>query len=150
MVQSEEIYYLDTSALVKRYVMEPGTKLVDKIFKDAYLGILTLSFSYWNIGEAAVVFDKYGRRLRLNSRELLRNLMREIKTLVRLHKLVLVGISPSILRHAIKLVLRHHIYIADALQIASALQTRSTIFVSSDKSLAQKAQKEGLKILLIE
>ena len=38
--------------------MEPGTKLVDKIFKEAYLGILTLSFSCWNIGEAAVVFDK--------------------------------------------------------------------------------------------
>ena len=35
---SSECYYLDTSALVKRYVEEPGSEVVDKIYAKAYKG----------------------------------------------------------------------------------------------------------------
>ncbi len=35
--------YLDTSALVKRYVEEEGTQGVDKLFDSAYRGISRLS-----------------------------------------------------------------------------------------------------------
>jgi len=63
--------YLDTSALVKRYVTEPGTETVDSIYEEAHKGYATIGFSLWNVGEASVVFDKYekmglvdnGRRL---------------------------------------------------------------------------------------
>ncbi len=51
-----ECYYLDTSALVKRYVKEPGSEVVDKIYAKAYRGIAVIAISYWNIAEAAVVF----------------------------------------------------------------------------------------------
>lgn len=144
----EEVYYLDTSALVKRYVSEPGSNTVDNIFRDCYRGIIKVSFSYWNVAEAALVFDKYERRLSLNARELLRSLLREMKTLTKLHRLVVVEISPRVLRETIRLVLKHHIYVADALQIASAIKARSTIFVTGDKDLAKIAGKEGLKVVL--
>ncbi len=150
MKNREDIYYLDTSALVKRYVAESGSDIVDKIFEDAYKGIQTISFSYWNIAEAAVVFDKYERRLGIKAKVLLRNLLREIKTLYTLHKIVIVGITPSILRMSIELVFKHHIYVADALQIVSATTSKSTVFVTGDKSLAKIAGREGLKTIYIK
>jgi predicted nucleic acid-binding protein len=49
---SREIYYLDTSALVKRYVVEPGSEAVDMVFRDTYRGLTAVSRSSWNIAEA--------------------------------------------------------------------------------------------------
>jgi predicted nucleic acid-binding protein len=144
---SEEVYYLDTSALVKRYVSEPGSNVVDNIFSGCYRGVGKISFSYWNVAEAAVVFDKYERRLGLNARELLRNLLREMKTLTRLHRLIIVEISPRILKETVKLVLKHHIYVADALQIATALKVKGSVFVTGDRDLARIAEAEKLRVL---
>ena len=149
MVVYEEVYYLDTSALVKRYVEEYGSEVIDNIFNDAYRGEKMISFSYWNIGEATVVFDKYERITRLNARKLLRELLREVKTLARLHRILLIGVDPPILRKSIEIVLKHHIYIADALQIISAIESRSKLFVTADKKLASIAEAEGLNTLLI-
>lgn len=147
MTLNDKVYYLDTSALVKRYVSEPGSNIVDKIFSECYRGISKISFSYWNIAEATVVFDKYEKRLGLNARELLRNLLREMKTLSKLHRLIVVEISPRILKETIKLVLKHHIYVADALQIVSAIKARSKIFVTGDENLAKIAENEKLKVV---
>lgn len=102
MTAPEEIYYLDTSALVKRYVEEQGSNIVDNIFNKAYRGVKTISFSYWNIGEATVVFDKYERMKGLNAKKLLKEMLREIKTLARLHRIILLGVDPFIPRKSIK------------------------------------------------
>ena len=64
MESFKEVYYLDTSALVKRYVAEPGSNVVDEIFGRVYRGMGILTFSYWNIAEAVVVFDKYEMKIR--------------------------------------------------------------------------------------
>jgi predicted nucleic acid-binding protein len=143
----EEICYLDTSAVVKRYVSEAGSEVVDELFKDAYRGMKILSISYWNIAEIAVVFDKYERILGLNAKNLLKNFLREIKILRRLYRFKIIEISPPLLRETIKLILRYHIYAADALQIASAKAVKSTAFVTGDKRLVSIAEKEGLKTI---
>ena len=65
--------YLDTSAIVKRYVAEPGTETVDAIFDKAETGELTIALSLWNIGETLGVLDERRRRgwlTRKNSNEL--------------------------------------------------------------------------------
>lgn len=147
--RAEEIYYLDTSALVKRYVEEAGSEVVDSIYECAYKGVKTLSFSYWNIAEAVVVFDKYARKLGLDAGRVVRDMLGEFMTLSRLHRLVVVSVSPSILRSSIELVLKHHIYVADALQIASAKKVNSSIVVTGDKELASIAEAEGLKTLYV-
>jgi len=54
--------YLDTGAIVKRYVVEDGSDRVDAVYKEAYAGRLVIGFSMWNIGEVATVFDEYKRR----------------------------------------------------------------------------------------
>lgn len=70
------MHHLDTNALVKRCVSEPGSDIVDRIFSECYRGISRISFSYWNVAEAAVVFDKYERRLGLSAERLMRDLLR--------------------------------------------------------------------------
>jgi predicted nucleic acid-binding protein len=143
----EEICYLDTSAIVKRYVSEAGSEVVDELFKDAYRGMKILSISYWNIAEIAVVFDKYERILGLNAKDLLKNFLSETKILRRLYRLKIIGVSPPLLRETIKLILRYHIYAADALQIASAKTVKSMAFTTGDKKLVSIAEKEGLKTI---
>ncbi len=146
---NREIYYLDTSAIVKRYVAEPGSEVVDEVFRDAYRGSAVIAFSSWNIAEVAVVFDKYSRILGLNARGLLKNMMREMRMLSRLHMLRVVGITPRLIRDSIQLVFKYHVYVADALQIASAKAINSTKFLTGDKRLAEIAEQEGLQCIFI-
>jgi predicted nucleic acid-binding protein len=111
--------------------------------------LVKLAFSYWNIAEAAVVFDKYERRLGLNARRLLSSLLSESATLSRLRRLLVVGVSPSILRESVELVLRHHVYVAEALQVASAKSIKSDRFVTGDGDLARIAEAEGLSTVYL-
>ena len=145
--KTEKVYYMDTSALVKRYVEEPGSKIIDEIYRDAYRGVGNLGFSYWNIAVVAVVLDKYERKLGLDARKLLRNLLSESSTLSRLRRLVVVSVSPLILRASLRLVLKHHIYVADALQLVSAKSIGNCTFVTGDRELARVAEAEGLNTL---
>ena len=145
-----ECYYLDTSALVKRYVKEPGSEVVDGIYTKAYRGLAVIAASYWNITEAAVVFDKYGRRLGLSARHLMEALLRESRTLARLLRLKLVPVSSTLIHETIDLVLKHHIYSADALQIASARHANCKYLVTADKRLAEAAAAENLEAIIVE
>jgi predicted nucleic acid-binding protein len=146
---NKEIYYFDTSAIVKRYVVESGSEVVDGVFRDAYRGLVVIAFSSWNIAEAAVVFDKYSRILGLDAMGLLKNMMREMRILSRLHMLRVVGIIPRLIRDSIQLVFKYHIYIADALQIASAKAINSSKFLTGDKRLAEIAEQESLQYIYI-
>jgi len=85
--------------------------------------------------------------LGLNAKDLLKNFLSETKILRRLYRLKIIGVSPPLLRETIKLILRYHIYAADALQIASAKTVKSTAFATGDKKLVSIAEKEGLKAI---
>lgn len=76
-------------------------------------------------------------------------MLRESMTLSRLHRLVVVGVSPSLLRTSLELVLKHHVYVADALQIASAKKVNSSMVVAGDRELVSIAEAEGLKTLYV-
>jgi predicted nucleic acid-binding protein len=61
--------YLDTSAILKRYVTEPGTETTDIIYGKAETGELTITISLWNIGEALGVLDEKRRKRWLTEKE---------------------------------------------------------------------------------
>lgn len=46
----EKNVYLDSSAIVKRYVSEKGSEAVDFIFDNAEAEKAKISFSIWNVG----------------------------------------------------------------------------------------------------
>ncbi|MEM3547313.1 MAG: type II toxin-antitoxin system VapC family toxin [Candidatus Bathyarchaeia archaeon] len=50
--------YLDSSAIVKRYIEEAGTDKVRELYVKTYTGDVKLAFSTWNIGEVLGVLDR--------------------------------------------------------------------------------------------
>ncbi|MEM4606535.1 MAG: type II toxin-antitoxin system VapC family toxin, partial [Thermofilaceae archaeon] len=79
--------YLDSSAIVKRYVEERGSTIVRKVYREAYSGSATLTVSAWNIGEVLGVFNKYRRRGWLSEEgytEALRTFASETSRLIKL------------------------------------------------------------------
>ena len=142
---SDQTIYLDPSAIVKRYVIEKETDKIDKIYEKAHAGKIRLSFSVWNIGETAVVLDKYHRRGVLeNEKEVFSKFIGETRLLVKLGQLKLIPLNLKMLIESTAYVFKHGIYIADAVQLASAKHADG--FLTFDKKLVQIAKVEGLKV----
>lgn len=142
-------YYLDTSALVKRYVLERGSDVVDRVFAEAHAKKSSIALSLWNVGEAAVVFDKYGRRIGLDPKKTMRLMLSELRTLSLIHSLVVVRVSHRAVLRSAKVALRHGIYVADALQIVSCEISKSTELLTADRELYEVAVSEGVSAKLL-
>ncbi len=146
------IVYLDSSVIVKRYVRERGSDTVISLYRKAYSGDLRIAFSLWNIGEVLGVFDRARRLGRIGEREYIvarRRFMGETKRMIRLGILVLVPLRLRILAEAWRFIESYHVYVADALQIASAKYTGSQQFLTSDRRLHEIAVSEGLNSTLL-
>lgn len=143
--------YLDSSVLVKRYVKESGSDSVDMLYheleSDPKLNS-SIVFSSWNLGEFYGAIDTKRRRGDISEQgliEALSLLSQETKKFVAMKKLRIVPISAKILARSRDLVLKYHIYQADALQIESARQSKAELFISSDKKLIDCARSEELE-----
>jgi len=140
--------YLDSSAIVKRYVSEPGSSAVDLVFDKCWLGELSITTSIWNIGEVLGVFDIRRRRGWFSEdefRNVLRNFTGEVIRLLRLKVLEIFPVLTPILIESWPLILGEHIYEADALQIQTCIFSNSNVLLSADKELINIALRTGIK-----
>ncbi|MCD6357281.1 MAG: type II toxin-antitoxin system VapC family toxin [Thermoproteales archaeon] len=144
---SEQVVYLDSSAIVKRYIREEGSDTVRRLYLRAYVGEATLSYSTWNIGEVLGALDRAVRLGRV-SREVYslvrRRFLLETRRMAKLGILIPVPVKLRILRECWSLIEKHHIYQADALQIASAKYVNADQFLTADGKLHRVAVEEGL------
>lgn len=150
---SGKIAYLDTSAIIKRYVDEPGSDVVRSLYKRCYFGELRISFSIWNVGEVLGVIDRARMLGRIREEDYLitkKRFLAETIRLVRLGILLIVSMRRSILRDSWRLIERYHIYQADALQVASAKSVKAEQFFVADRKLHEVALKEGLNPTYLE
>ena len=76
--------YLDSSAIVKRYISEPDSSTVDYVFDKGWAGELSLATSIWNIGEVFGVLDERRRKGWLNENEFAKSLENFASETVRL------------------------------------------------------------------
>ncbi|WP_297417617.1 type II toxin-antitoxin system VapC family toxin [Thermococcus sp.] len=144
--------YLDTNAILKRYLDEEGSDVVKELFRDAYRGEVKLAFSFWNIGEVIGTLDKRLRRGQLSRDEfdfLKKGFLAEVKRFTRLGVLEMVPVHSLILADAWKLIERYHLYQADALQIVSAKYVEARSFYTADKRLHRAAIEEDLNSVLL-
>ncbi|MEM0006682.1 MAG: type II toxin-antitoxin system VapC family toxin [Candidatus Bathyarchaeia archaeon] len=147
----KEVVYLDSSSLVKRYVKEPGSKIAKEVYLKAYSGELTITFNSWNIGEVLGAFDKAHVRGILSNRNYLiakGKFLLETRRLARLGVLRLIPIRFRLLIESWRLLEKHHLYQADALQIVSAKAVNATNFLTGDKRVYEAAKTEGLNAVL--
>jgi len=144
----EKLIYLDTSSLVKRYIAETGSEVVDRVYSESEAGRLRIAFSIWNIGEAVGVFDRYRVRELISDEEFKRaraNLISESLKLSRLEALSLLPMTSLSLAGSWSLVSKHHIYVADALQITSSKEVGADLLLVADRRLLEAANAEGVK-----
>jgi uncharacterized protein len=144
--------YLDSSAIVKRYVEEIGSDSVDILYEalERDSKVDALVFSAWNLGEAFGAIDTRFQRGDIGEdamSEALTLLSLETRKFVAMRKVTILPVGARILTKARGLILKHHIYQADALQLESAKQARADIFISADRRLVDCAKLEQLEAL---
>ncbi|UNQ73619.1 type II toxin-antitoxin system VapC family toxin [Infirmifilum sp. NZ] len=139
--------YLDSSAVLKRYVQEPGSDLVRELYRRAYSAEVKLFLSLWNIGEVLGALGKAERIGRIGKEEYVearRKFLLETRRLVKLNLLEIVPVKAEIVVSAWRVLEKYQIYEADALQVASAKYVGADHFLTSDKKLHEVAREEGL------
>ncbi|MCD6139641.1 MAG: type II toxin-antitoxin system VapC family toxin [Thermococcus sp.] len=144
--------YLDSSAIIKRYIKEKNSEEIIKLYRKAYNGDVKLSFSLWNIGEVLGVLDKARRleRLDIESYELVRaRFLSETLRMKQLGVLRLIPVHASILEKSWQMIEKYHIYQADAIQILSSKKVNADEFYTGDKRLNEVAISEGLNSVLV-
>jgi predicted nucleic acid-binding protein len=137
--------YLDSGAIVKRYVLEEGSDKVREIRLEAFNGAATLHFSVWNVGEVLGALDAYYRRGWLESegcRVARESFIAETVRLLKLGVAKVVPVRSRLLAESWLLVEKHHIYEADALQIVSAKNLGVDQLLSGDQRLVDISRKE--------
>ena len=140
--------YLDTSILIKRYVKEENSTLADSYFHQARRGETVICLSEINLGEAAVVFDKYSRKTGIDARNRLQAMLSELGSLERSSSVEIYPVSSQIIRKAVEAVLEQHLYIVDAIQIETCIEAETTVFCSADRGLNAAARKLGIETAL--
>lgn len=143
-------YYLDSSALLKRYIREGGSEYVNQIVSAPDNALFTAEITLAEV--AAVIAAKHrapggiSDRLREN---LLSKFLLDSEEL-----LFLVAVERSSIDHAVQLSQRYRLRGYDAVQLAVALSVQhlmqipqlSLTFVASDQDLLDAAQVEGLLV----
>ena len=148
-------YFLDTSALVKRYVTEPGSEWVEMRCRPAAEN--TIIISQATLVEAVATFCRKAREQNISQRiseadrdwniTLFRQDVRQQYNVVR--------VTSTIYSRAGDLCRLHRLRAYDAVQLACTLAVRSKLaalgiqaptFVSADTDLLDIASAEGLSI----
>jgi predicted nucleic acid-binding protein len=149
---TEKVAYLDSSAIVKRYVYEIDSEFIRAQYHEAYLGNFLLSFSVWNIGEVIGVFDRAYRQKRITKEQLNEVMGRfsdETARLRKIGRIRIVTLSESIMESSWDVVIKHHIYVADAIQITSAIEAGCNEFYTGDEKLHKIALSSGLNSIYL-
>lgn len=145
--------YLDTSSIVKRYVGETGSEVADLAYARAEVGARRIVTSIWNVGEVLGVLDTYRSRKLLTERAFLKALtafLAESEKMLRLGGMQILPLAADTLMETYTLILKHRIYQADALQVASCKISKSGLLLSADKRLLSAAKAENVEALDME
>ncbi|MEM4425885.1 MAG: type II toxin-antitoxin system VapC family toxin [Candidatus Nezhaarchaeales archaeon] len=148
-----KVVYLDSSVVVKRYVEESGSDQVRSLYISAYNGLVKIAFSLWNVGEVLEVLSRSRAKglISIEDYQITKTrFLSETWRLTKLGCLLIVPIRLSTLKASWRIVEKHHVHQADALQIASAKAVNASEFLVADRKLHQIALEEGLNSKYIE
>jgi predicted nucleic acid-binding protein len=138
--------FLDTSALFKRYQVENGTEVVNKLIEkgagNLFISSLTIVEITSNLKRLCAV-DKVTDESQYQDQRLF--FFHDLDDL----DIIVLGITTSDIIKADELIQKRYMKPVDALQLAIALNNfpADLTFVSADKKLCDIAQDEGVKAL---
>jgi uncharacterized protein len=148
------LYYFDASALVKYYVIEPGSTWVRQLVDEQnspngqYQHVILISEITRVEVAAGLAIIERGGRIRRSERE--REYLRFISQLV--HRYTVTAVTTGNLEAAARLTQQHPLKAYDAVQLATALHVHQALadqaltFVCGDRALLTAAQAEKLSV----
>lgn len=129
---------VDSSALVKRYVLEDGSEIIDNFLQSAS----ELALCVILVPE---IFSGLNRLLRegnlstSNYRKVKRQLLDDV------HDASLLQVTPAVISRSVKLLESNVLRAMDALHVACALEWQADLFVTADKRQFKAAKNAGLQ-----
>ena len=142
-------YFIDTSALFKRYIPEAGTYELDNILNQEgifFISDLTIIEVISNLKRKNEISGEIDK-------ELYEKIKSEFFNDIAGEKIRTARISSDTIIEAINIIGQSYITPIDSLQLATALQIKSergnVVFICSDKKLGNMAEKQGLEVLAI-
>lgn len=137
-------YFIDTSALFKRYVLEKGSSIMDHVFSQdtkRYISSLSLVEAVANLRRLVEVDQFISEE---DFRLVLGALFEDIKT----GTMELIEVKmPAVLR-SVDLCAEGYLSPIDALQLAVVLESpEEPVFVCSDKKLLKRAKEKGVSTM---
>ena len=139
-------YFVDTSALFKRYQPEKGTAVVSQILEEAdepiFISSITIVEIISNLKRLCEVDKITTEEQFLNQRSFF---YRDIGAL----NITILDVSAEDVIKAEDLILRRYMKPIDSIQLAIALNLKldKITFVSSDRRLCKVADEEGLRTI---
>ncbi|KCZ71914.1 putative nucleic acid-binding protein, contains PIN domain [Candidatus Methanoperedens nitroreducens] len=139
-----KFYFLDTSALVKRYHYEKGTDKIDKIFSEDDRAIVISSIS---LIEMVSALNRKKEEKIILKKDLEIVLSKFFHDAIK--DFLVLELDGEHIQDSITLVLKRNIRTLDSLQLAVALSMKElkVTFVCADKKLVSVAKKEGLQTI---
>ena len=143
-------YFIDTSALFKRYFPERGTEQIDDIFNEADS---TFYISDITIIEIVSNLKRKNEITRELNNEIYSKIKKEFFNDIAHENIKTVGVFSENIIKAITLIDKKYVTPLDSIQLATALQLnfelQNIVFVCSDKKLSDLAQEYGIKTIII-
>lgn len=139
------VYLLDTSALLKRYLQEQGSDVMDRIFgkytSARYVSGICLLECFSNIQR---LYTVDGFLTQEQHRQLCAAVMSDIQA----GRMVITNTTAVEIDRAVDFLISEYLAAVDVLQLAIAIvMGPETVLVSSDKKLNKMATKHGIQVL---
>jgi predicted nucleic acid-binding protein len=141
-------YYLDSSALVKRYLSEQGSEVLDALWQEMQRGEAQIYCQWLGFTEVVSALQR-----RLNARQVNRTAFEEIvRTLYYdAESIEWVALDFAMIQSSVRHIVLHNLNSTDALHLEAALslptERSPLIFVASDRRLLRAAAAENLTTL---
>lgn len=131
--------FLDSSALAKRYIAEPGTERVVNRCRQAGEVVLSVICA----PELISAFQRLRRERRLSVRQY-RALKQDLAA--DLSQATIVQLTEAVLAKAIETLERTAARTLDAIHVASACEMSCDLFLSADRRQCEAGRKMGLRV----
>ena len=138
------LFYIDTSALVKRYHVELGSDQMDRLFADPAASLGTANLAITELTSALDRKCQDGVLTREGLTQILSVAAQDL-----LAEFWLLELDRAHIRWSQHLILQHHLRTLDALHLAVILSIKELhpVLVSADARLMQAADREGIELL---
>ena len=142
-----KMYYWDTSAIIKRYHSEKGSKKVNNLFEEMAQGESKGIISYLCVLESLSAIVRRKSEIRGDYKKVIKTMLMEY-----VDRFTIIPVDSDIMALSMKAVLKHGLKSLDAIHLGTLLYISSylnqeIILISSDKELLHAAKNEGFEIL---